>query len=604
MIIQIPQPKGTFVQINQGEQSGNLFASWNLDLKSNPPKMRVSPTLAVDTSSTDDATLVAPIAFVRNMANSGSVDTYFTVCDQAVFKLKVSDLGSTPFVKDASGPTTELSRLYSDAVNFNGSLIVSLKTDLAKLTAGTWTSSWWISGLAQSPFAANTPHPLCVGFTKELLIGNGNLVASVDITNTVNSARLTLDTAYEVMWIRSGSFAYWIGARHKYGGEAKVFKWDGASQYVVAEYGVASDITFAGVIKDEIPYTVNGRGQLLEFNGGGFQEIARFPITDNKNSVFKDGLTTYPININRNGMDLIDNNIHILLNAAIDDGNGTAFTPLLENMLSGVWQYTRENGLHHRYSISKVDRPDVDYGSPILVQAGALFSLNNTSKFFAGAELYVADGSTTSTKISVINTAPFDFFGKMGYFITPQFHVQDVEEIWQKAFLTFSKLINSGDFIKLSYRTSVNIIPTSKQLRDVAGLVGTWTASPSFTTNLSYFSTVVAGDEVEILSGEGSGLSSHIGTITNLAGTYTVTIENPVAGASGTINFRVAKWTKIDTVTDLVRAYKEFSVGNNSDWIQFKVVMYGTGNANSDSANSPEIEKLILLTKPQILATA
>lgn len=581
-------------QVNIGEGYGDLISSWNLDLTSNPGKTRVSPRLLVNTSSDNTSTMVYPVAFVRNTSNTMAIDTYFAVCQQAIFTNSNSNLiGGGTFTTDplASSPTTALSNLYSDAVTFDGDLVVSLKTTAARLTAGVWSASWYTT-LSGSPTLTNgVAHPLCVGFNNLLLIGNGNYIATVTTGGTVSTTRIILPTEYEVIWIRSSNTTYWIGTRHKFGGIGKVFGWDGKSENFTQDYKVGSDIVFAGVIKDEIPYIVNGNGQLLGFNGGGFSEIARFPIADDKINQLDEGLTTYPINVNRNGMALINNNIHIFLNAGI---NTTKYT-FIENMLSGIWEYTPETGLYHKYGISKNNDSNInDFGSPKLIQAGALMALNSIQKLLAGAQLYKADGSTTTTEIGVINYVGGDAKAKMAYYVTPKIYTQEADEMWQKVFLIYEKLKNTGDFITMKYRTSKNFRSSFDQ-------AATWASTTTFTTTATEFSGVSVGDEVEILSGEGSGLSANITAISG-SGTYTVTIDTTVTGASGTFQFRINNWTKISSITDLVMTYQDFSVGIPSNWIQYKVIMYGTGSATAENANSPEIEKLISLSTPQVKA--
>lgn len=574
-------------QANLGELFGDIWASYNIDLTSNMGKVRVSPRLQTITTSItgySSTTMVHPVAFVRNKANK-SDDTYFAVCDQKIYKKGVSWTGSLVFVADAlsNSPTTALSKLYSDAVNMDGTLVVSLQTNVAKLVSGTWTADWW-TGKGGSALSSATPHPLCFGFTKELLIGDGKRIKSF-VSNTVDNERLILSSEYEIVWIRSSNSAYWIGARHKYNGEAKVFMWDGYSDYVNGDYKIGSDITFAGVIKDEIPYTVNGNGQLLAFSGSGFTEVARFPIANEVKKRLNEGLDTYPININRNGMAVFEGKILIFISSGIEvSGSGTNYT-FIENQLSGIWEYTKETGLYHKYSIVS---GSYDFGSSTIKQAGALFPINKTYGFFAGAQAYSNYGSTER---GVINYFPStDSIAKMGYFITPQIYTSEVEEMWQKIYTLYKKLTNTGDFIQIKYRTYVDPILSFDSF-------GTWTSTTTFTTTATEFANVEVGDEIEIFSGIGAGLSANITAISSVGGTYTVTIDFTLTGASGTFAFRTANWVKLTSITDTVSKNKEITVGTNSNWIQFKVVMYSVSGGNS-----PELEKLLITSKSHLTA--
>ena len=589
-------------QANIGENYGDIWASFNLDLISNPGKIRVSPKVDFTTSSGDNALFVKPYAFIRNQASTAAVDSYFAICDQAVFVRRVD--AATAFVKDTytDSPTSVLSALYSDAININGTLAITTKQEIYQLTRtnsvsteGVWITNWGTATLGRA-LVNNIPHPVCLGFDNVFLVGDqvavdnegasGERVGQASVhtvtaTNTATLNRLVFPADFEILWIRSSSSNYWIGTRHKYGGEGKVFSWDGFSENYVGDYGVGAEISFAGVIKDGICYTINNNGQLLQFNGAGFSEIARLPIAFHKTDRWdNDGAVppTIGYSVHRNGIALIDNKINILLGAGID-GNNNEF---LENMVSGIWEYTKDTGLYHKYSITKGNNAAIrDYGSPVLVFPGALFEVGKAYRgFFAGAQLYT-DGSSTLT--SVIGNISGDTNEKLGYFITPRIYAEQIEEIWQKIFLNYKALTTTGHYITVKYRQSVDYTPTFDQL-------GTWTSTTTFTTTATEMANVAVGDEIEILSGEGSGLSA---SITAISGSYTVTIDTALTSASGDFRFRVSNWTDITDITDLVSAYKEFSVGKNSNWIQFKVIMFGTGD-------SPEIEKLTVVSKPQI----
>lgn len=576
-------PKNTIPrQVNKGELYGDFWASWNMDLESNAGKIRVSPIPTLYTSKNDDPLFVYPTAFFRDSA------LYYAVCNQRIFRTLVTNLESTMFVQDiiASSPTTALSSLYSDAVSWNLGNYVSLLTDVARLFAGTWTPTWWTGTVGGAALTTGIPHPIFTGFNNLLLIGNGNVIASVNTAGSFSDARITLPLEFEVQWIRGSSTTYWIGARHKFGKEAKVFSWDGYSENFNGDYKLGSDMTFAGLVKDGVCYTVNGNGQLLAFNGGAFVEIDALPVADTQN-LFSDRSTIPAININKNGMEIINGNINILVASGLASTN----TIYLENQLSGIWEYTKESGLYHKYPIVKSNVDGNDFGSPAIVRAGALFPLDKTNQFFAGASVFT---DNVTTEIGVVNIIPAsNTRSKMGYFITPQIPTDNIEEIWQKVYALYTKLTNASDYITVKYRTSRNTIITFTG-------DNTWVDSTHFTTTAPEFSGVAVGDEVEILMGQGSGMSATITAISYSNPTYTVTITPGVTSASGSFRFRTSNWIKIDSVNETVSTNKEFGIGANSNWIQFKTIMYGLSSTSVSMINSPEIEKLIIKSDKQI----
>jgi hypothetical protein len=278
----------------------------------------------------------------------------------------------------------------------------------------------------------------------------------------------------------------------------------------------------------------------------------------------------------------------MLINCSLD----STVNEFVENQLSGIWEYTSETGLYHKNSIVwSTNAASPQFGSPILVQAGALFGVGKyEGSYFAGANLY-STSYGIGTTIKVLNKLSTDIYNKMGYYITPKIYTDTVDEEWQKIYLAFEKMVNSGDSITIKYRTTENYLDSSGFTQS-----GTWTSATTFTTTATEFSAVVAENEVEILSGEGAGLSATITNISENAGTYTCTIDFTLTNASGDFTYRISNWTEIDSISDLVQTWKDSAVGTNSNWIQFKILLYGKGE-------SPIINKTIIQSKPQIIIT-
>jgi hypothetical protein len=593
-VFKIPNPTTKrFFQANKGGLFGNIFATWNMDFFSAPGKIRISPQTEVVVSSDDDADMKDPVAFVRTDADG--TDRWWALCGDELFKSFTSDPTSA-WSQDAIANTPSLNDYrYSDIVEFNGALIVSgtraTNNDMARLSGGAWTQQWWTVTLGQSALTASMVHPLHVTDDEKLLIGDANFVHMVDTNDNVSYKRLKFPSQYNVTWIRSEGKAIWIGCRNTKGGNARVFWWDGYSENYNDGFRIIGPECYSGVLKNGIPYTVNRKGELLKFTGGGFSQKAVFPVFSKISKFFETYITTNPFPIGRNGMALIDNEIHITC-AAI---TGLA-VPQLENMLAGIWVYSEENGLHHRYSITKdTGAGIVDYGSPMIIHPGALVETEpDLGKFLVGARLYkdniIGAGGTEIHVICYLNTD--DDIAKSGYFITSEMTINEIEEQWQKLWLKIKKLANATDKIIVKYRTEITSLGDPDTFRNGAKM-GTWSDDDTFTTDAD-LSNVLAGDEVEIGSGEGSGLSAKIESISEAGGTYTVNIGETVSGASGNINFRVSRWKQIGSdITSQTIKKKDFSLSPNSTWIQFKIILFGTGS-------SPEIEEAVVKSNPRL----
>jgi hypothetical protein len=361
--------------------------------------------------------------------------------------------------------------------------------------------------------------------------------------------------------------------------------WDGYSDEVVGDYYIDGSECFSGVIKDSVIYTISEKGKLLVFSGGQFVEIARFPIADHKSFTLYGGSTP---SIHRNGMNIIDNNIHILINPAPNNYPEDLF----ENMSAGVWEYTKDTGLYHKYSLSKVINSNVvDYGCPFVYRVGALYTIEESptadgthGKFLAGATMYKYN-KASGTLNAILAVDRLDTTAKQGFIITPQIYSNEVEDIWQRLYLIIKKLTNATDYISIRYRTD-----KTERLWEVGApnsSVGTWTSSTSFTT----VSTPTLGKEIRITSGEGSGLNTIVSQLTG-----SVIMSDTVSNASGTMLFKQTDWVDCGTKFT-TQGLKHFSIPvmQPSTWVQFKIIFYGSGN-------SPELDKLILVSDTKLKA--
>lgn len=169
-----------------------------------------------------------------------------------------------------------------------------------------------------------------------------------------------------------------------------------------------------------------------------------------------------------------------------------------------------------------------------------------------------------------------------GYFVTPRFESDQVEDVFQGIVMKH-KPLKGDDKLIVKYKTTDStthpIISTN-----TGGLgatwVGTWSDTDTFTTTVD-LSDVVAGDEVEIIAGVGSGHIAHVSSITENSGTYTVNLTEafPFAVATDQMYFVVDKWTYLtefnsSTPTNL-QGYSETQMFATGSFIQFKIEMRG-----------------------------
>lgn len=572
----LPQNK-QWTQPNQGDYLGSLWATWNVDLERRQGRINVSPRFNDIFNNTDSASLGIPVAFIRTAADG--TDRHWAIGGTKLFKT-TNTTPTSGWAIDAISGTPTTVEANSDMVEFEGALIVSLATDIARLST-TWDASWWDTTLAQAALTTGIPHPLNVGFNNLLLIGDGNVMHTVDRNSNVSVNRLRFKPEYEISWIRSSSDRYWIGCRHKRGGIGRIFVWDGSSENFNQEYEVKSARPLSCVIKNDLPFTMNDVGQLLGFNGNSFQEVARLPFfnerllqrgkTDFLNMLW--GSSNPPVH--RNGMALINDQVHILMETNMGGGDNT---PLSAS--SGIWCFNPDVGLYHRFSISQWKSSNIaDYGAQRLERAGALYV--HTVNVLAGARV---NTSQSANKVVIASLANTMSQVRRAYIITPKITSSEIKETFQQLWVKFRRLASSSDKIIVKYRTSE---PKEYPIQPNTAI--TWSSTTVFTSTDAKFADVVAGNEVEILFGLGSGTTAHVSTIAEAGGTYTVTLDEAIPNVSSTSGVRIMNWSKTEAFATTGLQSNEFPLSHqDSEWIQFKIEL----RSDTDSVNTPELEEL------------
>lgn len=166
-----------------------------------------------------------------------------------------------------------------------------------------------------------------------------------------------------------------------------------------------------------------------------------------------------------------------------------------------------------------------------------------------------------------------------GYFVTTRLMSGQLQEQWNKIFIKHSELITDLDKIIVKYRTTKDT-PLTYIKGSSDGLI-TWSDTDTFTTTDTQWANVVAGDEVEIIQGAGSGYLVHISSISEAGGTYTVNLEESIKNISASDTGRAiaSRWTKITELNNGIitneDGYSEIALDVKSKAIQFKVELRG-----------------------------
>jgi hypothetical protein len=599
-MIKIPNETKQFKQTNVSDRLGNIWSSMNLDLTENIGTVRVSGRGMIVDSNADLANLETPVSFA--FYDNGSAERIWCIAGARMFYNSGDPDDS--FTQDATASTPTTLTDECDMEVFNNALYVVGDGNLYKYT-GSWSTP------ATSPNGGNAS--CCVYAGRFYFSQSSSQVASfssaddttiAEPSGTTNTTLYTLNlanfgagssSANTITSIKSSSNRIWIAtidatSQAKNGGRyGKIFEWDGVSTQANAVYHLASAGAMALIIKDDVPYAVDAIGRLLKYDGQDFVEVARLPIGNTRYLRNPMGGTTTQRFIHPRGMAVRNGKILMFINNQFEDSTNS----IKENLPSGVWEYDENIGLYHKYSLSlwdeTVSSTRTDFSQNRIVEAGALFyyrTMDDTAStdgdLLIGASYFT---SATGEAYGIFcNNSLRENVSKMGYLVTTKIEAEYITDLWQRTYLKYKKLLDSSDKIVIKYRTS--------EVQPIEGTI-TWTSTTTFTSTLD-LSTIAVGDEFEGTAGTGSGQIEHITAISESAGTYTVTLENAVTGATGTAKGRFQKWIKLGTIQDQTTQYKAFNfpLNANSTWIQLKVVMYFTGN--------DELEEISLLKEPYL----
>lgn len=267
---------------------------------------------------------------------------------------------------------------------------------------------------------------------------------------------------------------------------------------------------------------------------------------------------------------LIDANKYFVINV---DSTHIKLATTLANALAGTAiDLTSVGG-----TITLIFFPNVDFGQFTNERTSnitPIFKITpnkilGTDLIWAG-EITRRDATTAYDTLGVISEG----VESRGYFITPKIFSQDLTDKFNLISLKFAPFISDLDKIVIKYRTEDDRLDYIKlDDWDI-----TWTSTTTFTSTETGWATAVAGNEIEVLSGAGGGLLAHISTITENAGTYTITIDetfaNYVSGDVARAIFR--NWTKFTTIISTnTNGYFAETLGAEGKFLQLKIELRG-----------------------------
>jgi hypothetical protein len=208
-----------------------------------------------------------------------------------------------------------------------------------------------------------------------------------------------------------------------------------------------------------------------------------------------------------------------------------------------------------------------------------LYDIYSFGRLAFTADLFAKQSASTK-KTVFCGISPY--IPNRGYIITPRLNSSSIEDIYNSVYIKY-KPLETDDKIIVKYKTNNRLgFPfSSVEGRDTTKWVATWTDTDTFTT-LVNLSSVLVGDEIEIIAGVGSGHIAHVSSISESGGTYTVNLDEafPFAVANDVFYYNVDNFTKLATITNAndfgLDYFKLPMIENkNSKFLQLKIEMRG-----------------------------
>lgn len=249
-------------QPNSSDLAGSLFVTKNINLDDEGYIKLSPPAVAVMTTDND--------------ADFDTCDSLFVADNEVFFNssnvFSEGDIAYSPFTDRGSDTDVPTPGAEEDGIYFNDVEVISDGANIFYRSASTtWTAV---------STSLTTSVPTALGIfdnLNSLVVGNNNTVKLVNTSWAVSATVLTLAPDYIVTSVDSNGDVIYIGTRHKGNGEAKLFLWDGAGTTFTASYGAKTfEISSVKAYGSSV-VVVTSLGQLLRFNGGGFDELANLP---------------------------------------------------------------------------------------------------------------------------------------------------------------------------------------------------------------------------------------------------------------------------------------------------------------------------------------
>lgn len=345
MSIKLPTDLNSkWTQPNNSDKFGSLWMTKNINLDE-AGYIKLSPRSVLLYNEDLNADFGVPIALGRFASGNYLVGTtsnanFNVSIDQTSFNADENDGTSEPTMTQNSHGVFWQNLWHASTAT------AVLSRDVSADESETWTSriTGLTSGVRHYMEVFSSYNSLCVS--------NGNTVIRTTPTLYTTAVTLSIPSDFEIIGMAYNNARMGIITRlgsdsEGQNTEAKFYIWDGATAAANSDASVGSDACVAICAYKSSFAVLTRAGQLLYWNGGGFDVLANFPF-------FYSGQIVGSLTSLRNfGDSMTADGDVIYINLGGEVNNfGIKGEKQIQNCPSGVWCYDPEVGLYHRYSPS------------------------------------------------------------------------------------------------------------------------------------------------------------------------------------------------------------------------------------------------------------
>ena len=391
-------------QTNSSDSSGTLQRTRNMDFD-----LEGYAKLAKRSRSIYDITNGGRVLWIEYYQQTNKY-WFMTLASGGIYSVNATTFATTDESGTSNVPAVDTTGGRNDATQWQGYLYATSTTTLRRMdSSGAWSLSLTgtsFSGISGAGYLAVHQRKNALGITQ------GNQVLLIDTSHTL-LATLTVPAEFQATSLDYSDGYLILGTRNVNNGEAKVFRWSGNTSIAEYDYGVGSVRCVVRKYANTF-IAINGLGQILPFNGGGFgQPLGTFPIFFREVDWDYDGSSYLGRIINR-GVKVNGDQIYINVSPRILLPSADTAGHIFENWFEGgVWCYDPSVGLYHRYSHSSSLRVSNTIATSAVDISTDTITVSATAPVTGTPVIYCSDSSYGSS----IGTAVGGLTNRTKYYI-------------------------------------------------------------------------------------------------------------------------------------------------------------------------------------------